>query len=91
MMRREVGASLDEYLRGLRDAFPAGEQTGPFEFTARADQTLLRVTMTPLPARRLGDLVMPRLTVNLELQGGSAQQQRALIEHMDRMMLRGGG
>lgn len=90
-LRREAGASVDEYLRGLREAFPAGERTGELEFTARRDPVELRVTMTVLTPRRFAGLALPRLAVNLELKGGDAQQQRALLAHMDRVMLRGGG
>jgi hypothetical protein len=91
MLEREVGATPEEYLRGLRSAFPAGEQTGPLEFAAVEHGTTLRISITPQPPRRIGGFDFPRLAVRLAFEGGDAAAQRAVLAHMDRMMLRGGG
>lgn len=91
LLEREVGATVDEYLRGLRTAFPQGTQDGAGRYTAHEADTTLIVAITPLPTRVVGGFEFPRLQVLLSFSGGDEASQRALLEHMDRMMLRGGG
>jgi hypothetical protein len=91
MLDREVGATPEEYLRGLRSAFPQGVQSGPLEFEASTAATTLHVAITPMPQHRTREFALPRLAVRLSFRGGEPVEQRALLDHMDRMMLRGGG
>ncbi len=91
LLDREVGATVEEYLRGLRSAFPNGTLDAALRFTARERETTLNAVITPLPPRVVGGFQFPRLQVRLSFSGGDATSQRALLDHMDRLMLRGGG
>jgi hypothetical protein len=91
MLDREIGATPEEYLRGLKSAFPKGVQSGPFEFEASTPTTTLRVAITPMPRHCTREFAFPRLAVHLSFSGGDPYEQRALLDYMDRMMLRGGG
>lgn len=46
---------------------------------------------TPMPHRRLGSVELPRMSVEIELEGGSGEEGEALLARFLRVFLRGGG
>ncbi len=91
ILEREVYASREEFVRGLRSAFPDELSGGPSVFEVQSRDAAMRVTLHATAPRRLGSMEVPRLLVRIEFTAGTPAARSALLAHMDRAMHRGGG
>jgi hypothetical protein len=91
VLERDVCTTADEFVRGLRLAFPDGVDGGPDTFIIADNGVAMRLTLTPLPSRRIASLELPMLHVSIRFTAGDPHRQRALLDHMDRATQRGGG
>lgn len=90
-LEREVSATPDEFARGLRTAFPGQVEGGPLAFHVTALGAAMHVTLTETPPRHIASLLLPTLHVRIRFDAGNADEQRALIDYLDRATQRGGG
>ncbi|HEY5763017.1 MAG TPA: hypothetical protein VIS73_07395 [Rhodocyclaceae bacterium] len=88
---RLISASVDEFVRGVRAAFPDAAQVDGTRCTIAVPPVTLAITLTPLAPRRIALLALPQLNAAFAFEGGSAAEQARLLEHLDRSMHRGGG
>jgi hypothetical protein len=91
-MEREVSATTEEFVRGLRAAAPgAVRRLDPTSFLLHGDGVELVVRVEPRGERVLGALRFPVLRVRYEFRAGTPQAQRRFLDALDRAMQRGGG
>jgi len=89
---REVGATLVEFERSLDKAAPGAVTVlGAGHFLVECGNVSLRVNAQPVAPRRIGLFVLPVLKVSYQFSGGDDAARKALLEHLDRAMQRGGG
>jgi hypothetical protein len=91
---RTVSASLAEFVRGVRGAYPdalcsAAGDTACCRVTVPPVE--LTIALTPLPPRQIALLRLPQLRAAFRFSGGDAAQQARVLEHLDLGMHRGGG
>lgn len=89
--QRDMSITLEEFGRGLRDAFAAGVSGGPQQFRVDMDGACLEISLQAGPPRRIAALSLPTAQVKLCFTAGEAPQRQALLQRMDRAMQRGGG
>jgi hypothetical protein len=90
-VEREMCASVDEFKRGLENAFPRNLSGGPAAYVVDESDAAMVIEVTRRPPRRIGAIELPAMTVRIRFTRGSAEAQAALLAHMDRAMHRGGG
>lgn len=88
---RDVSASREEYLHGLRLAFPAGIEDRGATIHVGDDTVALEITLEEQAPRVIALLRLPRLKATLRFTRGAPEQQVALLARMDLAMQRGGG
>ena len=92
---REVSATVAEFERDLRKAWPPGVDVSAVgartAFTLRDGDVTLEITVEAIDARRIGLLVLPRLHARYLFDGGDARTRTAWLMRLDRAMQRGGG
>ncbi|WP_227817593.1 hypothetical protein [Nitrogeniibacter aestuarii] len=89
---REVGATLTEFERSLEKAAPGAVTVlGAGVFQVDCDNVTLRMDAKPVAPRRIGLFVLPVLKVSYQFSGGDEKARKALLDHLDRAMQRGGG
>lgn len=88
---RDMATTERELRQGLLFAFPAGvtERDGMFRVDYAA--AAMEIRTAPLPPRVIALLTLPRLEVRIRFTEGTPQQQRSMLERMDRALQRGGG
>lgn len=91
IIEREVTASVDEFERGLRLAFPGAIEGGPRHFRVWRSDCAMEVDVSPLPPRALGGLALPLLAVTLHFPSAGAPERAAMLAWLDFAMHRGGG
>ena len=89
---REIGATAAEFERGLRLAVGTALSM-PRSGLLRVDDpgTVLEVTLTEMPDRRIGLFRIPVLHAQLCFLSGSRAARQALLARIDLAMQRGGG
>jgi len=91
ILRRDMSASVDEFVRGLRAAFPGSlEGTGNL-FRASEGGVTMEIEFSIGPTRRIALLALPTLAVTIRFPRGDAAACTALLAHLDRYLHRGGG
>lgn len=91
-LERDVSATTQEYLHGLRLAFPSGvEVSDDGQVRVSNAGVCLEIRYSILPPRVIALLRLPRLLVNLRFTSGTPAEQQAMLNYMDRAMQRGGG
>jgi hypothetical protein len=91
IIEREVTASVDEFARGLRLAFPGAIEGGPRHFRVWRNECEMDVDVSPLPPRAIGRLALPVLAVTLGFRSATAPERAAMLAWLDFAMHRGGG
>lgn len=89
-IEREVAATLDEFGRGLKLAFPGAVSGGPLRFAVVLGEAAMDIELDERSERSLGALRLPRLAVRIRLSGAAAAR-RALLDRLDLATHRGGG
>ncbi len=91
VIERDVSATRNEYLHGLRQAFPTGiEAAGPL-LRVVSGAVVLEIMLVEQAPRVIALLRLPRLSVTLRFLQGTPSQHASVLAHMDRTMQRGGG
>lgn len=90
-LEREVSASPEEFLRGLRAAFPGRVTEAPGRVRVDGDGAVMEIVLVPGPPRAIALLRLPTLRVTIRFSAGTPAQRAELLAHMDRAMHRGGG
>jgi hypothetical protein len=91
-LEREMAATPQEFMHGLRQAFPDGvDVLGEGRVRAVHGGACLDIAYSVLPPRVIALLRLPRLQVSLCFTAGTPAQQQALLTRMDLAMQRGGG
>jgi|OpeIllAssembly_1097287.scaffolds.fasta_scaffold125832_2 hypothetical protein len=91
IIEREVTASVGEFERGLRLAFPQAIEGGPLHFSVRRHGCVMEVDVSALPPRAIGRLALPVLAVTLRFPSADAPERAAMLAWLDFAMHRGGG
>jgi hypothetical protein len=92
MIERDITATREAFIAGLRLAFP-GDVMTETEQGVRVSQrgVLMELTIAAGPDRAIALLRLPTIRVRVSFLAGSPRRQRAMLEQMDRAMQRGGG
>ena len=90
-LERDVTASPQEFLRGVRAAFPGRVLEAPGLLRIDDDGITLEISYVPGPPRIIAALELPTLRVILRFAGGTKERRAGMLAHMDRVMQRGGG
>lgn len=90
-LEREISSSVEEFRRGLEQAFPATLRGGPLRYAAAMDDATMEIELTPGPDRAIALLRLPTLRARIRFTAGSAAACRRMLEHLDRVTHRGGG
>jgi hypothetical protein len=90
-VQREVSASLEEFLRGVRAAFPGQVNELADRIRVGDGGTIMEITLVPGSPRVFASLSLPTLRVTIRFLAGTPAQQASMLAHMDRAMHRGGG
>lgn len=88
---RTVSASTAEFWRGIKAAFPEAVAEAHGVWIATDGSVSLTIRYQALPPLRIALLALPQLSLTLELTGGSAAEQQAMLDRLDRYTHRGGG
>ncbi len=89
---REVAATLREFERDLRQAWPGGvECSGDGRYRISDGTLVLDIEAHATGTRRLGPLELPQLSARYRFAGGDEAARRRLLARLDRAMQRGGG
>jgi hypothetical protein len=91
VFEREVTATREEFLRGLRTAFPGAVAGGPERFRATYRGTVMDVELASLAPRVVGRLALPVLAVRIGFPAAGAEERAAMLAWLDLMTHRGGG
>jgi len=95
VLEREVGATPQEFLRGLHSAFPGrveeigGNAIG--QVRINHGHAVMELEFTPLTERRIAQLRLPNMRVGIRFTAGSREEQEAMLAWMDLVTHRGGG
>jgi hypothetical protein len=92
--RRTVSATLDEFVRGVRSAYPeaaCSATAGGLRCRIEVPPVVLTIDLEPLPPRRIALLALPQLVAAFAFSGGNAGERERVLAHLDRSMHRGGG
>jgi hypothetical protein len=90
-VEREMSTTLAEFARCVDSAFPGEVSGGPATFHVDTRAAAMTIALTPGRPRQLGAIELPTLSVRIRFTRGRAEDQAAMLAHMDRMMHRGGG
>ena len=88
---RTVSASVEEFVRGVKAAYPDCSCTDGTRCRIEVPPVSLTIELTPLPTRQIALLRLPQLRASFRFTGGSADACARVLEHLDRSMHRGGG
>lgn len=91
VIERDVTATRNEYLHGLRQAFPASLADEGNILRVEAGAVAFEIMLVELAPRVIALLRLPQLHVTLRFTRGTPDQQATVLAHMDRTMQRGGG
>ena len=91
MLEREVSASPEEFLRGLRATFPGRVTEASGGISVDGDGAVMKIALVPGAPRAIALLRLPTLRVSIRFAAGTPAQQADMLAHMDRAMHRGGG
>jgi hypothetical protein len=90
-LQREVSSTLEEFRRGLYQAFPGNVSGDGLRYSVAMDAAAMEIELTHLPDRVIALLRLPTLGVRIRFTRGDTEQCRRLLEHLDRVTHRGGG
>jgi hypothetical protein len=90
-LEREVSASPEEFLRGLRAAFPGRVTEAPGGVSVDGSGAVMEIALVAGPPRAIALLRLPTLRVMIRFTAGTPAQQSRMLARMDRAMHRGGG
>jgi hypothetical protein len=88
---REVSSTVEEFRRGLYQAFPGNVSGDGLRYSVAMDAAAMDIELTHLPDRIIALLRLPALGVHIRFTRGDADECRRLLEHLDRVTHRGGG
>lgn len=91
LLRRDMSASVDEFVRGLRAAFPHSLEGNGQLFRVSAGGATMQIQFSVGPTRRIALLALPTLAVTIRFPHGDDAACAALLAHLDRYLHRGGG
>lgn len=90
-IERDISASRDEFLRGLRAAFPQTLEETADGFRARGDDAAMEIRLVETAPLSIALLTLPRLAVSIRFIAGDDAACSGLLAHLDRYLHRGGG
>lgn len=90
-LRRDITSTVEEFVRGLRAAFPDVHEEHGTLFRASDGQVTMEIEFSVGPIRRIALLALPTLSVILRFAGGDDAARSAMLGHLDRYLHRGGG
>jgi len=89
---RELGASVAEFERDLRKAWPDGVlAVTPGQYRLYDGPLQLDIHVESIGVRRIGLLAIPRLAARYAFCGADESARLSLLTRLDRAMQRGGG
>lgn len=91
VIHRDVTATLDDFQRALRAAFPGSLEEHGNRFVARGAVAAIEVEFSPGPDRVIASLRLSTLVVVIRFIAGETDACAALLAHLDRYLHRGGG
>ena len=94
MFHRDMGYSVEEFFRVLRAAvrdYELSVSDHVAVITVGHDNHVLRLSVTPLPDRILGNMRLPHIDVCFEFINFTKQQREDFMKAFDRSYQRGGG
>lgn len=86
-----MSSTRDEFLRGLRAAFPGAVSGDGSRFEAIRDGTRMEVEIEVLPPRALGSFALPAIAVRLTFPEAGAEDRARMLAWLDLVTHRGGG
>ena len=90
-LHRVMSTTTEEFVRGVRTAFPGRVEERPGRLTIADDDNVIEIDFVPGPPHTIALLSLPTLRVTIRFAAGEHAAQAAMLAHMDRSMHRGGG
>ena len=94
VFHRDMGYSVEEFFRVLPAAvrdYELSVSENVAVITLNHDDCILKLSITPLPDRLLGNMRLPHIDVRFEFLNFTMQQREDFMKAFDRSYQRGGG